>query len=137
MKTHNLKAHLIICYMQKSYLMFFLEAYVVIQLIITVIMFGFQSPYHYLLLLESLTTQTNKMLCWTLVNILLFRANFVLQKKIMSKKSRIHFAIKRLCKVNPSCNYLSRLCQYSTVATSCKSKSYFYLQTYMEVFVEI
>jgi hypothetical protein len=27
-ETHNLEAHLILCYMQKSYLMFFLEDYV-------------------------------------------------------------------------------------------------------------
>jgi hypothetical protein len=51
MKMHNLKAHLVVCYMQKSYLMFFLEAYVAMRLIIVIIVFGFQSPYHCLVLL--------------------------------------------------------------------------------------
>jgi hypothetical protein len=96
MKTHNLKAHLLVCYMQKSYSMFFLDTYVVMWFIIVIIVFGFQTPYHYLVMLKSLTTHTNRMLCWKLVNILLLRAICVLHKRIPGKKSGIHFKNKRV-----------------------------------------
>ncbi len=96
MKTHNWKAHLVVCYMQKSYSMFFLRAYVAMWLIIVIIVFRFQSPYHCFIMLESLTTHTNVMLCWKLVSILLLKAICVLHKRILGKKSSIHFINKRV-----------------------------------------